>query len=78
MAIQVIYYGTSLNLDKAGYGMLINQQIIGASEALGYIGAEFIISKVRRKRSSLIGMGLSVIFCVLLGVLTIFEASAQD
>ena len=72
MAIQTIYYGTSLNLDNAGYDMLTNQQIIGISEALGYIGAEFIISKVRRKKSSFIGMSLSALFCFVLGFLTFF------
>ena len=73
LSIQIIYYSTSLNLDKAGYSMLVNQQIIGVSEAIGYIAIEFIISKIRRKKSSAIGMGLSVIFCFILGVLTMFE-----
>lgn len=39
LGIQVIYYSTSFNLDQAGYGKLINQEIIGVSEIFGYIGA---------------------------------------
>ena len=39
MAIQVIYYSTSLNLDKAGYSTLINQEIIGISEGIGYFAS---------------------------------------
>lgn len=37
MAIQVIYYGTLLNLDHIGYSKLINQEIIGVSQAAGYL-----------------------------------------
>jgi hypothetical protein len=37
LGIQVIYYCTSFNLDQAGYGKLINQEIIGISEIFGYI-----------------------------------------
>lgn len=39
MAIQVIYYGTLLNLDHIGLSKLVNQEIIGISEGLGYIAA---------------------------------------
>lgn len=31
LAIQVIYYGTLLNLDNIGYSKLVNQEIIGVS-----------------------------------------------
>jgi hypothetical protein len=31
LGIQVIYYCTSFNLDEAGYGKLINQEIVGVS-----------------------------------------------
>jgi hypothetical protein len=39
LAIQVIYYGTTLNLDHIGYSKLVNQLIVGLSEGFGYIGA---------------------------------------
>lgn len=39
MGIQTIYYSTSLSLDDAGYNKFVNQEIIGISEMLGYIGA---------------------------------------
>lgn len=72
LGIQVIYYCTSFNLDTVGYDKLTNQEIIGISEGLGYIGAEFIVSKVRRKKASIVGMGLASILCFLLAFLSIF------
>jgi hypothetical protein len=39
LAIQVIYYGTILNLNDIGYTKLLNQEMIGISEGLGYIAA---------------------------------------
>ena len=39
LAIQVIYYGTILNLEKVGFNKLVNQQIIGISEGFGFVGA---------------------------------------
>ena len=73
MAIQVIYYSTTLNLGTIGYSRTINQEIVGVSEAVGYIGAEFIIHKVRRKRSSLIGLVSSSVLCLILAVLSYFK-----
>ena len=73
LGIQVIYYCTILNLDKTGYDKLTNQEIIGVSEALGYISAELIVSKVRRKKTSFIGMGLSSLLCLALAALTLFQ-----
>lgn len=73
MSIQIIYYCTSLNLDKAGYDMLTNQQIIGVSEGIGYLIAEIMISKVRRKKISLIGLGLTIVLSGSLGVMTMME-----
>ena len=73
LAIQVIYYGTTLNLDKTGYDKLTNQEIVGISEGIGYIGAELIVSKVRRKKTSFIGLVLSSLLCLALAVLSIFQ-----
>lgn len=70
MSIQIIYYGTSLNLDKAGFSMLKNQEIIGISEGLAYLAAELIINKVKRKKASIIGMGISSFMCFFLGIFT--------
>lgn len=70
LAIQVIYYGTLLNLDHIGYSKLVNQEIIGVSEGAGYIAAELVISKITRKKWSLVGMGLSSAMCFILAVLT--------
>lgn len=72
LAIQVIYYTTLLNLDNIGYTKLVNQQIVGLSEACGYIAAEIVISKILRKKWSLIGMFLSSLMCFVLALLTIF------
>ncbi len=69
LGIQVIYYCTSFNLDQAGYGKLINQEIVGISEIFGYICAEFIIHCVPRKKTSIIGMSLSGIICLILACL---------
>ena len=78
LAIQVIYYGTTLNLDKTGYDKLTNQEIVGVSEGIGYIGAELIVSKVRRKRTSLIGLILSSLLCLALAFLSIFQNSDNE
>ncbi len=73
LGIQVIYYSTSFNLDEAGYGKLINQEIIGVSEILGYIGGELLISRMPRKKVSIFGMVVSGGICLLLAVLNIFK-----
>lgn len=73
MAIQVIYYGTLLNLDHIGLSKLVNQEIIGVSEGFGYIAAEIVISRIVRKKWSLVGMGLSTVFCFILAILTGLE-----
>lgn len=73
LGIQVIYYSTSFNLDQAGYGKLINQEIIGVSEIFGYIGAELIIAKIPRRKASLFGMVISAGMCILLAVLNLFK-----
>ena len=73
MAIQVIYYSTTLNLGSIGYSRTVNQEIVGVSEAVGYIGAELMIHKVRRKRSSLIGLLSSSILCLALAALSYFK-----
>lgn len=70
LGIQTIYYFTSLNLGNAGFNMLINQEIIGGSEIAGYIVAEIIISKIRRRPFSLLGMGISSAVCLVLAILT--------
>lgn len=70
--IQVIYYSSTLNESSVGFTKTINQIIFGISETLGYISAEFIIHKTKRKRATLIGMGLSFSFCLLLGVMVLF------
>lgn len=68
----MIYYSTSLSLDSAGFNKYINQEIIGVSEMLGYIVAEFLIHRCRRKRSSFWGMGVSSLMCLVLAVLIMF------
>lgn len=73
MAIQVMYYGTVLNLNNIGYSKLINQEMIGISEAFGYIAAEIVISKIPRKKWSIIGMGLAAVLCFVLAVTSAFE-----
>jgi len=50
--------------------MLVNQEIVGGSEIAGYIVAEIIISKTKRKPLSLLGMGISSGMCLLLAILT--------
>jgi len=50
--------------------MLVNQEIIGGSEIAGYLVAEVIISKIRRRPFSLIGLGVSSGMCLVLAVLT--------
>lgn len=73
LGIQVIYYCTSFNLDKAGYGKLINQEIVGVSEIFGYISAEFVIHCVPRRKTSFYGMLLSAVICLLLSVMNYCE-----
>lgn len=72
LSIQVIYYTTLLNLDNIGYTKFVNQQIVGLSEGFGYVAAEIVISKILRKKWSLIGMFLSSLMCFTLALLTIF------
>lgn len=78
LGIQVIYYSTSFNLDEAGYGKLINQEIIGVSEIFGYIGGELFISKVARKKASIFGMTVSGGICILLAVMNVFKEDNED
>ena len=73
LGIQVIYYSTSFNLDQAGYGKLINQEIIGVSEICGYIGGELLISRISRKKVSIFGMIISASICILLAILNLFK-----
>ena len=75
LGIQAIYYSTLLNLNNAGFGKLANQEIIGISEAISYVATEFFIDKVRRKKVSIIGMGVASLFCF---VITILEAFQTD
>lgn len=78
LGIQTIYYSTSLNLDAAGFNKYINQEIIGISEMLGYISAEFIISKCNRKKATFIGLGISSVMCLALAVLLMVENDSNE
>ena len=42
-------------------------------EAFGYIAAEIVISKIPRKKWSIIGMGLAAVLCFVLAVTSAFE-----
>jgi len=57
-----------LNLLNVGYNKLISQQIVGVSEGLGYIFTELIITRVTRKKFSMITLGLTTIFCFILAL----------
>lgn len=72
MAIQVIYYGTILNLNNIGYSKLVNQEMIGISEAFGYVFAEILISKIPRKKYSVLGMALASLMCFVLAITSSF------
>ncbi len=73
LAIQVIYYSTSLNLDAVGDNKLINQEVIGISQGISYVFAEIIVSKVYRKKYTLIGMTASSILSLLIALVTSFQ-----
>lgn len=64
--IQLIYYSTSFNLGNVGLSIYLNQTIVGVSEGIGYLAAEIAIPKVKRRKASFIGMGLSSVFCLVL------------
>ncbi len=72
LGIQTIYYSTTLNLGDVGFSKTVNQVIFGVSEMFGYIAAEFIIHKTKRKRASYIGLGIASAMCFALGVLLLF------
>ena len=78
MAIQIIYYVTLLNLDNLGFSKLINQQILGISEFIGYLAIELIIVVALRKFTSIIGLGISSILCLILTILAIFKNSDNE
>jgi hypothetical protein len=71
--IQAIYYSSTLNESSVGFTKTINQIVFGISETLGYLSAELIIHKAKRRSSTFIGMGLSFSFCLVLGVMVSFE-----
>ncbi len=75
LGIQTIYYSTTLSLGDVGFSKTINQVIFGVSEMFGYIAAEFIIHKTKRKAASYIGLGIASIMCLVLGILLLFETS---
>lgn len=65
-AIQIVYYSTTFNLGDVAFDPYINQFIVGMSELLGYLAAEFTIPRIKRKLCSYVGMGLTGIFCFIL------------
>lgn len=73
MAIQVLYYGTLLNLDSLGFSKVINQEIVGISELIGYLSLEFVISKINRKIYSILGLGISSSLCLVLALMSYFQ-----
>lgn len=75
LGIQTIYYSTTLNLGDVGFSKTINQVIFGVSEMMGYIGAEFVVYRLPRKKASYFGLGIASAMCLLLGVLLLFKTS---
>ena len=75
LAIQVIYYSTLLSLDGLGFSKLINQEILGVSEFIGYLAVEFVIGRLRRRLWSVLGLGVSSGLCLLLALLPILLPS---
>jgi OCT family organic cation transporter-like MFS transporter 16 len=67
--IQIIYYSMSFSLGSVGLSIYVNQTIVGVSEGIGYLAAEIAIPKVKRKKASFIGMGLSSTLCFVLAFL---------
>ena len=61
-----MYYSTTFNLGNIAFDPYINQFIVGMSELAGYITAELLIPRVKRKICSYVGMGLTGIFCFIL------------
>ena len=72
LASQIIYMGTLFNLLQIGYTKLVSQQMIGVSEGVGYCITEVFISRITRKKSSMIGLGLASIFCFILVMMVKF------
>ena len=73
LATQVIYYGVTLDLGSIGYSKTVNQEIVGVSEIVGCIGIEFIIHRVPRKKTTLIGLVCSSLLCLALAALSYFQ-----
>jgi hypothetical protein len=71
--LQNIYYASSLNAGSIGFSQTINQVIFGMSELLGYVSVELIMNKIKRKRASYIGVGISVGMGFVLGVLVMLQ-----
>ena len=65
-AIQLVYYSTTFNLGDIAFDPYINQFIVGMSELAGYIAAEILIPRIKRKWCSYIGMGITGVFCFVL------------
>jgi OCT family organic cation transporter-like MFS transporter 16 len=61
-----------------GLDIHINQVIVGVSEGLGYVGAEFAIPRVRRRMTSFVGMGLSSLLCFVLAFIPIGSSIAWN
>lgn len=67
--IQIMYYSSQLNQGTVGFSKTINQIIFGVSEMIGYLSAELLIHKCKRKQFTFIGLGISAGMCLLLGFL---------
>ena len=68
--IQVIYYSALLNLDSIGFNKVTNQQIVGISEGLSFLITHFYITKMPRKKFSILGMTFSSLTCFILANLS--------
>ena len=71
--VQVIYYSSALSENTIGFTDTVNQIVFGVSEATGYLVCELIVDKVYRKKATLIGLGVASLFCLVLGIMVIFE-----
>jgi MFS family permease len=69
LRVKIIYYSMSFSLGSVGLSIYVNQTIVGVSEGIGYLAAEIAIPKVKRKKASFIGMGLSSTLCFVLAFL---------
>ncbi|KAL4464318.1 hypothetical protein ABPG72_017104 [Tetrahymena utriculariae] len=58
LAIQMVYYGITFAISQVGFNIYINSLVIGLCELFAYCVTDHFIPKIKRKITTLIGIGI--------------------